>query len=33
MQKIRPDMDIGKNIQTIRYANNVVVKLFCNTTT
>ena len=23
MQKIRPDMDIGKNIQTIRYANKL----------
>lgn len=23
MQKIRPDMDIGKNIQAIRYKNNM----------
>ena len=23
MQKIRPDMDIGKSIQTIRYKNNM----------
>ena len=23
MQKIRPDMDIGKNIQAIRYANKL----------
>ena len=23
MQKIRPDMDIGKNIQSIRYKNNL----------
>ena len=23
MQKIRPDMDIGKNIQSIRYANKL----------
>lgn len=23
MQKIRPDMDIGKNIQTIRYQNQL----------
>ena len=23
MQKIRPDMDIGNNIQTIRYANKL----------
>lgn len=23
MQKIRPDMDIGKNIQTIRYQNKL----------
>ena len=22
MQKIRPDMDIGKNIQSLRYKNN-----------
>ena len=25
MQKIRPDMDIGKNIQTIRYANKLTL--------
>ena len=23
MQKIRPDMDIGKNIQSLRYKNNL----------
>ena len=23
MQKIRPDMDIGNNIQTLRYKNNL----------
>ena len=23
MQKIRPDIDIGKNIQAIRYKNNI----------
>ena len=23
MQKIRPDMDLGKNIQSIRYANKL----------
>ncbi len=29
MQKIRPDMDIGKNIQSIRYANKLIRSGHC----